>query len=66
MYGYKVNRVKRPQMDGRPSWNYIKCKNVALTGKIPVDAEMLIKSVIENGVTFWKTTFHNYSANNKI
>ena len=66
MYGYKVNRVKRPQMDGRPSWNYIKCKNVALTGKIPVDAEMLIKSVIEKGVTFWKTTFHNYSANNKI
>ena len=66
MYGYKVNRVKRPQMDGRPSWNYIKCKNIALTGKIPVDAEMLIKSVIEKGVTFWKTSFHNYSANNKI
>ena len=66
MYGYKVNRVKRPQMEGRPSWNYIKCKNVALTGKIPVDAETLIKSVIENGVTFWKTSFHNYSANNKI
>lgn len=66
MYGYKVNRVKRPQMEGRPAWNYIKCKNVALTGKIPVDAEMLIKSVIESGVTFWKTTFHNYSANNKI
>lgn len=66
MYGYKVNRVKKPQMDGRPSWNYIKCKNIALTGKIPVDAEMLIKSVIESGVTFWKTSFHNYSANNKI
>lgn len=66
MYGYRVNRVKRPQMEGRPSWNYIKCKNVALTGKIPVEAEMLIKSVIENGVTFWKTSFHNYSANNKI
>lgn len=66
MYGYKVNRVKRPQMEGRPAWNYIKCKNVALTGKIPVEAEMLIKSVIESGVTFWKTSFHNYSANNKI
>lgn len=66
MYGYKVNIVKRPQMEGRPAWNYIKCKNVALTGNIPVEAEMLIKSVIESGVTFWKTTFHNYSANNKI
>lgn len=66
MYGYQVNRVKRPQMEGRPAWNYIKCKNVALTGKIPSDAELLIKNVIEHGVTFWKTTFHNYSANNKI
>lgn len=66
MYGYQVNTVKRPQMEGRPAWNYIKCKNVALTGKIPAEAERVIKSVIENGVTFWKTSFHNYSANNRI
>lgn len=66
MYGYKVSRVKRPQMEGRPSWNYIRCKNVALTGNVPVDAQELIKSVIEHGVTFWKTTFHNYSADNSI
>lgn len=66
MYGYRINRVKRPQMEGRPAWNYIKCKNVALTGKIPADAQELIKSVIEHGVTFWKTDFHNYSADNSI
>lgn len=66
MYGYKINRVKRPQMEGRPAWNYIKCRNIALTGDIPVDAQELIKSVIEHGVTFWKTTFHNYSADNTI
>lgn len=66
MYGYKVNRVKRPQMEGRPAWNYIKCSNVALTGKVPADAQELIKCVIEHGVTFWKTTFHNYSADNSI
>lgn len=66
MYGYKINQVKRPQMEGRPAWNYIKCKNVALTGDIPADAQELIKSVIEHGVTFWKTTFHNYSADNSV
>lgn len=66
MYGYKVNKVKRPQMEGRPSWNYVKCQNVALTGKIPVEAEEAITAVLERGVTFWKTAFHNYSANNKI
>lgn len=66
MFGYKINQVKRPQMEGRPAWNYVKCTNVALTGKIPVDAQQLIKSVMEHGVTFWKTTFHNYSADNSI
>lgn len=66
MYGYKVNKLKRPQMEGRPAWNYVKCQNVALTGKIPADAQLLIKSVMEHGVTFWKTTFHNYSADNSI
>lgn len=66
MYGYTVNRVKRPQMDGRPAWNFIKCSNVALTGDVPADAQELIKKVIEHGVTFWKTTFHNYSADNSI
>jgi len=66
MYGYKVNTVKRPQMEGRPAWNYVKCANVALTGSVPSDAQDLIKSVLEHGVTFWKTTFHNYSADNSI
>lgn len=65
MFGYKVCRLKVPNIASRPSWNFVKCSTVAITGAIPADAEELIMSVLKKGVTFWKTTFGNYTANNK-
>lgn len=65
MFGYKVCRLKVPNISSRPSWNFVKCSTVAITGAIPADAEELIMSVLKKGVTFWKTTFGNYTANNK-
>lgn len=65
MFGYKVCRLKVPNIATRPSWNFVKCSSVAITGAIPADAEELIMSVLKKGVTFWKTTFGNYTANNK-
>lgn len=65
MFGYKVCRLKVPNIATRPSWNYVKCSTVAITGAIPADAEELIMSVLKKGVTFWKTSFGNYTANNK-
>lgn len=65
MFGYKVCRLKVPNIATRPSWNFVKCSTVAITGAIPADAEELIMSVLKKGVTFWKTTFGNYTANNK-
>lgn len=65
MFGYKVCRLKVPNIATRPSWNFVKCSTVALTGAIPADAEELIMNVFKKGVTFWKTSFGNYSANNK-
>lgn len=65
MFGYKVCRLKVPNIATRPSWNFVKCSTVALTGAIPADAEELIMNVLKKGVTFWKTSFGNYSANNK-
>lgn len=65
MFGYKVCRLKVPNIDTRPSWNFVKCSTVAITGAIPADAEELIMSVLKKGVTFWKTSFGNYTANNK-
>lgn len=65
MFGYKVCVLKVPNIGTRPSWNYVKCSTVTITGAIPADAEELIVSVLKRGVTFWKTSFGNYTANNK-
>lgn len=65
MFGYKVCRLKVPNIATRPSWNFVKCSTVTITGAIPADAEELIMNVLKKGVTFWKTSFGNYSANNK-
>ena len=65
MFGYKVCRLKVPNISTRPSWNFVKCSTVTITGAIPADAEELIMSVLKKGVTFWKTNFGNYTANNK-
>lgn len=65
MFGYKVCRLKVPNIATRPSWNFVKCSTVTITGAIPADAEELIMSVFKKGVTFWKTSFGNYTANNK-
>lgn len=65
MFGYKVCRLKVPNIATRPSWNFVKCSTVVITGAIPADAKELIMSVLKKGVTFWKTNFGNYTANNK-
>ena len=65
MFGYKVCRLKVPNIGTRPSWNYVKCSTVTVMGAIPSDAEELIVNVLKKGVTFWKTSFGNYTANNK-
>ena len=53
MYGYATHKVKVPNVTGRPSWNYVKTVGVKLTGSIPFDDMNKIKSVYDNGVTFW-------------
>lgn len=66
MFGYKVCRLKEPNIATRPSWNYVKCSTVSITGDIPSTAETLITNILKRGVTFWKTSFGNYSADNKV
>lgn len=68
MFGYKVNRVKRPEMNSRPYWNYVKCAYVNITGSVPADALAQIEEVFHNGITFWKNGANvgNYSLDNSI
>lgn len=68
MFGYKVNRVKTPNVFGRANWNYVKTIECNILGDIPQQDIIEIKNMFNNGVTFWHNpeTFLDYSQNNPI
>ena len=68
MFGYKVNRVKIPNITGRRNWNYVKTLGCYIDGDVPQADLEEIKSMFNNGVTFWHNpaTFADYSQNNDI
>lgn len=53
-YGYAVNRLKKPNLDSRPHWNYVQLRNPNITGSIPVWAMSAIKAIFSAGITLWK------------
>ena len=67
-YGYKVNRVKTPNIGSRRNFNYIKTIGCNFTGDIPQEDLQKIKNLFNNGITFWHNAenFLNYSVNNDI
>lgn len=68
MYGYKVNRLAIPNIHKRANWDYIKCIDVNIEGDVPEADLEKIRSLFNNGCTFWHntSTFLNYSASNSI
>ena len=68
MFGYKVNSVKLPNINGRTYWNYVKTIGCNIIGDIPQGDLQKIKDMFNNGVTFWHnpTYFLDYSQNNTI
>lgn len=52
-FGYRVNRVKVPNITGRPSWNYVKTVDAKVIGGAPTPHLVKIKEMLDNGVTFW-------------
>lgn len=67
MFGYKTNRLKIPNIVGRPNWNYVKTIDCNITGDFPQQDIQTLKNMMDNGVTFWHnpSTFLDYSQNNK-
>ena len=68
MYGYKVNRLATPNIHKRSNWDYIKCVDVNLEGDVPEQDLDKIRSLFNNGCTFWHTTSYylDYSRTNSI
>ena len=68
MFGYKINRVKVPNITGRSNWNYVKTINCNFDGDIPQTDLNIIKAMFNNGTTLWHnpSTIYDYSNSNNI
>lgn len=71
MYGYQTNKVKIPNITGRPNWNYVKTLGLNIlqksTSNVPQEDLQEYKAIFNNGVTLWHNpaTFLDYSQNNR-
>ena len=67
MFGYKTHRVKVPNINNRPNWNYVKLIDANIHGYVPGDDMNEIKNLFNQGITLWHNpgNFLNYQANNK-
>lgn len=57
-YGYKVNRIKRPNLSGRQNWNYVEIGENSDIGYGDVPSQFMeeINGACRKGVTIW----HNH------
>lgn len=54
-FGYKVHRLKVPNLHTRKSWNYVKTLSCTITGSVPQDDLNTIRKIFNTGVTLWHT-----------
>lgn len=66
-YGYATHKVKTPNRNSRPHFNYIKTLGATITGSVPTDDMRVICSIYNNGITFWKNgdNVGNYGLDNR-
>lgn len=66
MFGYATKRIKTPNRNSRPQWNYVKTGGCIINGSIPADAERMICAIHDRGITYWKNpaNYGNYSLDN--
>lgn len=66
VYGYAIEQVKVPDIDGRPYWNYVKTGNAQFEGNVPAGDLATINAIFNRGVTFWHTdSIGDYSLDNR-
>lgn len=53
VYGYAVNRVKRPNLTGRRYWNFVQTQNCEIGGDMPASSKEAIGRIFDGGITFW-------------
>lgn len=66
MFGYKIHRVKQPNVAHRENYWYTKTIDANVIGAIPTDHLNKIKACYNKGITFWKNPekIGNYTVSN--
>lgn len=66
MYGYACKRVKVPNIDSRPYFNYIKTVGSNIRASFCMEDIKLINDIYDRGITFWHNpqSIGDYSVNN--
>lgn len=54
MYGYKLNRVQKPNIGARPAFTYIKTIGCNISGNMCTEDRTKITGIFDHGVTWWK------------
>lgn len=52
-WGYSVNTVTQPNINGRQIFNFVKTNGSIVAGNVPQDAIDIMRAVLDSGVTFW-------------
>lgn len=55
MYGYAQHKVKIPNINSRPYWNYTKTQGCILKGSAPASSKSNICKIFDNGIRFWNS-----------
>ena len=68
MYGYKINRVQKPNLKARPAFTYIKTVDCHIDTNICAEDAVKIESLFDKGITFWVDgdKVADYTQNNAI
>lgn len=67
MYGYKCQRVKKPNRNVRPHWTFTKTLGSQVKGDLPSEDITKINKIYDDGITFWKNGNEvcNYKLDNR-
>lgn len=69
VFGYRTCCAKKPNVDTRPFWNYVKCSPSSVSGPFTSRDKQNIEAVLNSGVTFWHVTkgavIGDYSKDNR-
>lgn len=67
MLGYRICRIKAPNITGRASWNFVKMQNAIVSGDAPAFVLVEYEKRLNSGMTFWHVDdIGNYSLSNNI